>query len=191
MPSPVTSSWTKRLKNLVQNAGVDRGSVEVDNNELDSIGSDEDKSNDKSRNKEIVNDEALFKKLKNNVKARSKLSTIHAARSHKYGHVQFGPKSWYKESDNISEKLTEQGDRRKFRQGLKCNVEFLNQLNMHDLMKILITGEQKLGSLHKSTCTKLGNIFDCLKDIPIVDILRLIDAQKAEKIAPPLTKLPH
>ena len=79
MPSPVTNSWTKRLKNLVQNAGVDRGSVEVDKNELDSIGSDEDKSNDKSSNKEIVNDEALFQKLKNNLKARSKLSTIHAA----------------------------------------------------------------------------------------------------------------
>ena len=57
-------------------------------------------------NKEMLNDEALFKKLKNNIAARSKLSSIHAARAYKYGHVQFGPKSWYKESNNISEKLT-------------------------------------------------------------------------------------
>ena len=117
------------------------------------------------------------------------MSTIHSARSHKYGHVQFGPKSWYKESNNISEKLSSQEDRRKFRQGLKCNVEFLNQLNMHDLMKILITGEQKLGSLHKSIRSKLGDIFECLKDIPIIDILRLVDAQKAEKICTTIDKI--
>ena len=80
MPTPVTSNWTKRLKNLVQNAGVDRGSVGVDN-ELESHSSGEVKSDDTSRDKVIINDEALFIKLKNNVKARSKLSTIHSARS--------------------------------------------------------------------------------------------------------------
>ena len=88
--------------------------------------SDNDNSKSK-RNKELSSDSLVFKKLKNNISARSNLSEIHSARSHKYGHVQFGPKSWYKESSNISEKLTSQEDRRKFRQGLKCNVDFLNQ----------------------------------------------------------------
>ena len=60
---------------------------------------------------------------------------------------------------------------------------------MHDLMKILITGEQKLGSLHKSIRTKLGDIFECLKDIPMIDILRLIDAQKAEKMCSTIDKI--
>ena len=69
---------------------------------------------------------SIFKKLKDNIAARSNLSSIHAARAYKYGYVQFGPKSWYKESSNISSKLTDQEDRRKFRQGLKCNVDFLN-----------------------------------------------------------------
>ena len=188
VPTPVTRNWTKRLKNLVQNAGVDRGSVGVDN-ELESHSSEKVKSDDTSRNKVIINDEALFKKLKNNVKARSKLSTIHSARSYKYGHVHFGPKSWYKERDNISEKLSVQEDKRKFRQGLKCNVDFLSQINMHDLMKILITGEQKLGSLHKTIRSKLGDIFECLKDIPIIDIPRLIDAKKAEEICSTIDKI--
>ena len=76
-----------------------------------------------------------MKFYKSSISARSNLSAIHAARSHKYGHVQFGPKTWYKETVNISEKLTSQEDRRKFRQGLKCNIDFLNQLNLHDLMK--------------------------------------------------------
>ena len=188
VPTPVKTDWTKRLKNIVQNAGVDRGSVGIDTSENEYL-SNESEYKDPTRKKQIVTDEALFKKLKNNISARSKLSEIHSARSHKYGHVQFGPKSWYKESTNISEKLTSQEDRRKFRQGLKCNVEFLNQLNLHDLSKILLDGEQKLSSLHKSVHAKLGDIFECLKDIPIIDILKLIDSKKAGKICSSLDKI--
>ena len=130
----------------------------------------------------MLNDEALFKKLKSNIAARSKLSSIHAARAYKYGHVQFGPKSWYKESVNISEKLTSQEDRRKFRQGLKCNVEFLNQLNIHDLVKNLIDGKKDITSLPKSIRAKLRDIFECLKEIPMIGILKFIDNKKAQKI---------
>ena len=72
----------------MQNAGVDRGSVEAISSESESTSS-ESESTSKRRKK---SDEALFKKLKNNVTARSNLASIHAARSHKYGHVQFGPK---------------------------------------------------------------------------------------------------
>ena len=78
----------------MQNAGVDRGSVEVDVSETDSSSSDSDENIDrKHRKKRVRNEEALFKKLKNNIAARSNLYSIHSARSHKYGHVQFGPKS--------------------------------------------------------------------------------------------------
>ena len=130
-----------------------------------------------------------LKKLKNNISARSNLSSIHAARAFKYGHVQFGPKKWYKESAHISEKLTSQEDRRKFRQGLKCNVDFLNQLNMHDLMKTLIDGKQNISSLPKTVISKLGDIFECLKDIPTLDILKLINKEKAEKIFNSIDKI--
>ena len=76
--------------------------------------------------KKTLNDKVLFKKFTNNIAARSNLSSIHAARAHKYGHVQFCPKSWYNESSNISTKLTSQEGRIKFRLDLKCNVDFLN-----------------------------------------------------------------
>ena len=181
VPTPEKSSWTERLKTLVRNAGVDRGRVEIDSSESDSQSHDDDRTTT-SRSKKLVSDEALFKKLKNNPSARSKLSAIHSARSYKYGHVQFGPKSWYKEAVNISEKLSSQEDRRKFRQGLKCNVEFLNQLNMHDLTKILLEGKQKIKSLPKQCQTKVADIFECLKDIPLIDILKVIDNEKAHKI---------
>ena len=75
----------------MQNAGVDRGSVVAISSESESTSS-ESESTSKRRKKEMLSDEALFKKLKNNVTARSNLASIHAARSHKYGHVQFGPK---------------------------------------------------------------------------------------------------
>ena len=165
----------------MQNAWVDRGSVEIELSESESSSNEDNLVNDKRR-KQIHNDEALFKKLKNNTAARSNCSSIHAARAHKYGHVQFGPKTWYKESVHISEELTSQEDRREFRQGLKCNVDFLNQLNMHDLMKTLIDGKQNISSLPKTVSSKLGNIFECLKDIPMLDILRLINHEKAQKI---------
>ena len=130
VPTPKKSDWTKRLRVLVKNAGVDKGN-EV-NLSSDSDSSSESSSSDSNRKKEILSNEKIFKKLLNNPAERTNLASIHAARSHKYGHTQFGPKKWYRASENISRKLTAQEDRRKFRQGLKCNVDFLNQLNMHD-----------------------------------------------------------
>ena len=100
VPTPKKSELTKRLRSLVQNAGVDKGSGEIFPSDSDS--SSESSSSDSNRNKEIVSNEKIFKKLLNNPAARSNLSSIHAARAHKYGHVQFGPKNWYKESVNIS-----------------------------------------------------------------------------------------
>ena len=89
-----------------------------------------------------MSNEKIFKKLLNNPTARTNLASIHEARAHKYGHIQFGPKTWYKEAVNISRKLTSQEDRRKFRQGLRGESDFLNQLNMHDLMKSLVDSKQ-------------------------------------------------
>ena len=134
----------------------------------------------KKHKKDILSDEILFKKLKDNTAVRSNLSSIHAARAYKYGYAQFGPKSWYKESSNISTRLTDQGDRRKFRQGLRFNVDFLNQLNMHDLMANLIDGSQDITSIPVAMKSKLGEIFECLKNVPMIDILKLIDNEKAK-----------
>ena len=66
----------------MRNAGVDRGSVEIGSSDSESHSSDS-KVVSKSRKDKIISDEALFKKLKNNVTARSNFASIHAARSHK------------------------------------------------------------------------------------------------------------
>ena len=124
----------------------------------------------------------MFNKLKKNPSDRANLASVHAARSHKYGHVLLGPKNWYKESVNVLKKLTSQADRRKFRQGLKCDVDFLNQINMHDLMQNFLDGEQDLDDLPKAVRSQLSDIFECVKKVPWLDILKLINKTKAEKI---------
>ena len=187
VPTPKKSELTKRLRALVQNAGVDKGSGEIFPS--DSDGSSDSSSSDSNRNKEILSNEKIFKKLLNNPAARSNLSSIHAARAHKYGLVQFGPKNWYKESVNISKKLTAQEDRRKFRQGLKCDVDFLNHLNLHDLMKSLLDGEQKIDELPKTVKEKLVDRFECLNKVPIIDTLKLINADKAKKLVSSVEKI--
>ena len=56
----------------------------------------------------------LFEKLKNDPLARSRLENLHAGRAFKYGNTHFGPKSWYRESPNVSKKFRTQTDRRNF-----------------------------------------------------------------------------
>ena len=60
----------------------------------------------------------------------------------------------------------------------------MNQLNMHDLMKNLIEGNQEISSLSKSVTSKLGKIFKCLKDIPIIE-----NKEKAQKIISSIDKI--
>ena len=72
--SPVEGSWTRQLRTLIQNAGVDRGNVDSVFSESETQSSEEN-STCKNRKKEIISDEALFKKLKNNVVARSNISS--------------------------------------------------------------------------------------------------------------------
>ena len=64
-------------------------------------------------------------------------------RAFKYGHAQFGPTYWYKEGPNLASKLKNQSDRRKFRQGLRSDVDFVNQLNLINLNSLMINGDPK------------------------------------------------
>ena len=60
---------------------------------------------------------------------------------------------------------------------------------MHDLMKVLIEGKKDISSLPKNVCTKMGDIFECLTEIPLLDILKLIDTEKAQKIFNTIDKI--
>ena len=72
----------------------------------------------------------MYKKLLNNTLERSQIEILHTGRAHKYGHAHLGPKRWYREISNISEKLKIQAERRKFRMGSKGSVDCVNQLNI-------------------------------------------------------------
>ena len=60
---------------------------------------------------------------------------------------------------------------------------------MHDLMKCLLDGKQDIKSLPKATYSKLGDIFKCLKGIPLLDVLKLIDSENAHKIVSSIDKI--
>ena len=134
--------------------------------------------------------EKVYKKLKNDPLARSRLENLHAARAHKYGHAHFGEKTWYKESTNLASRFKTQIDRRKFRAGLKGLVDFLNQLNIMDLEKSLHSGESEgfnflkmPGQIHPEAFCKY------LKNVPPIKLIEFINKQKATEIQTLLSKV--
>ena len=46
--------------------------------------------------------EYIYEKLRKDPLARARIENLHAARAHKYGHAQFGPKFWYRDSLNMA-----------------------------------------------------------------------------------------
>ena len=92
-------------------------------------------SNDQTDNDD---GEFLFNKLKQSPHLRKSLSAVNKARAFKYGSRAFGHKQWYKEDFNLKEGLRSNEDRRKFRFGLKSNVDFLIQLDILNLKAKLL-----------------------------------------------------
>ena len=79
----------------------------------------------------------LFSNLKLYPKLRQSLNSVNSARAYKYGSRAFGQKSWYTENFDIATGLKSNADRRKFRFGLKSNVDFLIQLDIEGLKQCL------------------------------------------------------
>ena len=127
--------------------------------------------------------EKIYKKLDNDPKARSRIENLHAGRAHKYGFAHFGPKNLFKESTNVAKKLKSQADRRKFRAGLKGLVDFLNQLNIRDLERLLRLGDpQGFKALKMPMPVLPETILGCLEHAPPLKIMQCINKQKAADI---------
>ena len=47
-------------------------------------------------------------------------------------------------------------------------------------MANLIYGSQDITSIPEAMKSKLGEIFECLKNVPMIDIIKLIDNEKAK-----------
>ena len=132
----------------------------------------------------------MFNKLRKDPVARSRLENIHSARAHRYGAAHFGAKFWYKENQAIAKKLKNQADRRKFRQGLRADLDFINQLNLLDLDDLLKGGKDEALNLLKLDEPVLpSDLFASLKEVPLQKIIQLINSKSAEKLADILRKI--
>ena len=183
-PTQEDSQFMERLKKLVPPMDGGNGSLSVDFSEkfqekiLSLLGST---NSSKEFNSEHC--EKIFEKLVGDPLARSRIENLHAARAHKYGHAHFGPKYWYKESLNLAKKWRSQDDRRKFRAGLKGLVDFLNQLNIMDLEKLLNNGEPEGFNLLKIPGPMSPETFcSCLKSTPPIKMIEFINKRKATDI---------
>ena len=134
--------------------------------------------------------EFMFNKLRKDPVARSRLENIHAARAHRYGSAHFGPKFWYKENHAIAKKLKCQADRRKFRQALRADLDFINQLNLMDFEDLLNLGKaEALNLLKLNEPVTPSELFASLRNVPPLSIIRLINEATAEKITKVLQKI--
>ena len=141
-PSPAVSpnSWMAEISAAVQPNGSTGGLL---NNNLNNF-SQEGCSDTIPKNifgKDTSDEEKgrlMLAKLTTYPNLRRSLHSLNIARAYKYGSRSFGEKGWYTENFNIGKKLRTNDDRRKFRFGLKSNVDFLLQLDLENLKSCLI-----------------------------------------------------
>ena len=124
-----------------------------------------------------------YDRLRQNPLDRSRLENLHTARAHKYGMAHLGPKNWYKESPNLLKKLKSLSERRKFRAGLKGNIDFLNQLNMLDFEECFKAGTSDgLEELKLHDPVLTDELKNKLKGIPPIELVKFVKEEKASKL---------
>ena len=126
----------------------------------------------KSNTPEANQDHLFFSTLKLHPKLRQSLPSINSARAFKYGSRAFGQKSWYSENFDIAKGLKTNADRRKFRFGLKSNVDFLIQLDIESLKICLNENSFSPGYLPPP---------DNLSDGSFLSTMRLLDPSRFNK----------
>ena len=90
----------------------------------------------------------------------------------------------------MRKKFKSQADRRKFRQGLRADLDFINQLNLLDLEDLLKSGkEDALNLLKLDEPVIPSDLFAFLKSVPPLKIIRLINHTVAENLVGILQKI--
>ena len=83
----------------------------------------------------------------------------------------------------MANKLKSQSDRRKFRAGLKGDVDFINQLNMLDFEECLKAGSSEgLQVLKLQDHLLMSQLKEKLKDVSPIELLKFFNPEKADKI---------
>ena len=84
-------------------------------------------------------DRLALANLRENKRARSDLTALHAARSCLFGCRGLGEKKWFNDKPGIATRLKTQAHRRQFRLGLIANLAFYNRLHLHDFDFLIAT----------------------------------------------------
>ena len=124
-----------------------------------------------------------YDRLRQNPLERSRLENIHAARAYRYGIAHLGSKDFYKEDTYLGSKLKTQSDRRKFRAGLKGDLDFINQLNMLDLEECFKGGSSDcLKTLKLQEPVLTSELKNKLKEVPPIELIKFVNEERACKI---------
>ena len=103
------------------------------------------------------------------------MRSVNTARLVKFGSKFFGERSWYSGNVDVSSKIQSLEDRRRFRFGLKCNVDFLIQLDLENVIDLLNQKQAKSDPVdeaipHSDECSNTqllsdGSFFDLMRQI--------------------------
>ena len=188
--APCSSNWMSELSNALnpQTSSGNMLNCDISDFDLDSS-----KGLEANLLKTILNNthpgakdgQFVYTKLRKNPNLRKSLTSVNTARAYLYGTRAFGLKSWYKESFDVFKGLRTNEERRKFRFGLKSNVDFLIQLDVQNLKTCLqdtkfdpesiltqqntrrLSNGSFLDTLHKVNaprCSKLCTILNRISD---------------------------
>ena len=99
-----------------------------------------------------------------------------------YGISHLGPKNLYRDNTNLTPKLKTQTHRRKFRAGLKGNIDFLNQLNIFDFEDCLKIGSVEYKNLQPEEPLFTSEQKAKLKEMSPIELIKLVNEEKANKM---------
>ena len=135
-------------------------------------------------------DRLALANLRENKRARSDLTALHAARSCLFGCRGLGEKKWFNDKPGIATRLKTQAHRRQFRLGLIANLAFYNRLNMHDFESLIHTGNTSdLAAVHPQSRLTFAEFTDALKRLSPMELLRLIIPTKAAQVSEALSEI--
>ena len=140
-PQPRSTDWMSELSNALRPNAPSGNMFDFDSNQNNYNG----KSFEANLIKTILDNphpnyddgQRVYAKLRKNPNLRKSLASLNTARAYLYGSRAFGLKSWYKESFDVFKGLRSNAERRKFRFGLKGNIDFLIQLDVQNLKTCL------------------------------------------------------
>ena len=107
------------------------------------------------------------------------LASIHTAKSHIYSNNFFGQKKFYRDEFDFAKTPLHPTDRRKIRFGLKGIVDFIIQLDLHNLRELLLENDKKVEKFTTRASFCQNTFF---ADDSFFGLLSLVNPSKCQKL---------